>query len=445
MTDNAKTNDQLPAIAIERIGKSFKMDKPKKSGMLDRLNPFTGRNVDQFRALTDVNFEVMRGETVGIVGKNGSGKTTLLKIICGIMTPSSGRAIVRGNVSALLDLGAGFDPELTGIENVYMNGALMGFSKAEMDEKIHDIEDFADIGEFIHRPVKIYSSGMFVRLAFSVAIHSEPDILVIDETLAVGDEAFKRKCFARINQIRRNNGTILFVSHSLNRIVGLCHRAIWIDQGELLLQGEPSDVVFEYERFTHASVDNKEGILDQIRKNRLVNNNPPQNAALEDEILTKSARSYEPNGAIISNPRIESMDGEQVNALVLGEQYIYTYDVEFTKSCKQVRFGMMLRTQSGFNVGGMVSHSKEKGIDLVTQGDVISPRFKFRCQLLPEVYFMNSGVLGRMNGAETFHHRIVDAVMFRVLPKKGILATGLVDFSEDAQAELIFHKKANEK
>lgn len=194
----------------------------------------------EFAAVSSVSFDIKRGETVGIIGRNGSGKSTLLQLICGTLRPSTGSVIVRGRVAALLELGAGFDPEFTGRENVYMNATILGASRAEIDERFESIAAFADIGEFIEQPVKTYSSGMYIRLAFAVAINVDPDILIIDEALAVGDEAFQRKCFARLEKIQERGGTILFVSHSASSIVQLCTKAILLDAGEMILEGKPS-------------------------------------------------------------------------------------------------------------------------------------------------------------------------------------------------------------
>lgn len=197
----------------------------------------------EFSALEDVSFEIRKGETVGIVGRNGSGKSTLLQLVCGILKPTSGSVQTNGRISALLELGAGFNPEFTGRENVYFQGALTGFTKAQMDERFDDIATLADIGDFIDQPVRIYSSGMFVRLAFAVAISVDPDILVVDEALAVGDARFQAKCFSRIQELCDRGGSILFVTHATDQIIRFCDRAMLIDQGRLVQTGLPKDVI----------------------------------------------------------------------------------------------------------------------------------------------------------------------------------------------------------
>lgn len=427
MPDNASKN-MAPAVSVQGISKNFRVFGPEKAGFLRRFVPAPLRPGEKFRSLDNVSFDVSKGETLGIVGRNGSGKTTLLKIICGIMTPTQGEVRVRGRVSTLLDLGAGFDPEFTGLENAYINGAFMGYSREEMAEKMPAILDFAGIGEFIHRPVKTYSSGMYVRLAFAVAIHADPDVLVVDETLAVGDESFRRKCFARINRIRRNGGTVILVSHSLQNIVELCHTALWMERGKIILKGAPSFVVGEYERFANSSFENQKTILD-----RIADCAEPQVPAQGDRLVEELAgfhqpRVYEPNGACILNPRIIGRDGRPVGNLVIGRDYFYTYDVRFDQDAKNVRFGMMVKTQSGLEAGGAVSHGAGDALEFVEKGALLRLRFAFKCQLTPNVYFINAGVQSVGDENSVYLHRIVDAVMFRVTPLPGLLATGIMDF-----------------
>ncbi len=199
-----------------------------------------------FWALQDVSFEVNRGEVFGLVGVNGAGKSTLLKVVARVLRPTRGRVVVRGRVAPLLELGAGFHPELTGEENIYLNGALLGFSRHEMQEKYDQIVDFSELGEFINAPIRTYSSGMYARLGFSVATASEPDVLIVDEVLSVGDEAFQKKCEARINAFRQRGAAILLVSHTMATIEEMCQRAAWLDHGTLKAIGEPTQVIQAY-------------------------------------------------------------------------------------------------------------------------------------------------------------------------------------------------------
>ena len=236
------------AIQVKHLDKMYKLyNKPS-----DRLKEALGMKVPvrEHYALRDVSFDVKRGETVGIIGTNGSGKSTILKIITGVLNPTGGEVTVDGRISALLELGAGFNMEYTGIENVYLNGTMMGFSKEEIDARLQDILDFADIGDFVHQPVKAYSSGMFVRLAFAVAINIDPEILIVDEALSVGDTRFQMKCIDKMTQLRDQGTTILFVTHAVEQIKRFCTRSIWIKDGAVIEDGEASRIVDLYDNFT---------------------------------------------------------------------------------------------------------------------------------------------------------------------------------------------------
>ena len=238
MTDNI-------AIKVENLSKVYKLYNNPTDRMKEALHWRGKKYHKDFYALNDVSFEVKKGETVGIIGKNGSGKSTLLKIITGVLTPTSGKVTVNGKVSALLELGAGFNPEYTGMENIYFQGNLMGYTRDEMESKIEDILSFADIGDFIHQPVKMYSSGMFARLAFAVAINVEPDILIVDEALSVGDFKFQQKCIRKLNEFSESGKTIFFVSHDLSMLRIFCDHGIVLNKGQLLLS-DSIDVACDY-------------------------------------------------------------------------------------------------------------------------------------------------------------------------------------------------------
>jgi len=246
------------AIKVENLTKIYHLyDKPQDR-LKEALNPFKKSYHHDFYAMSDVSFEIKKGETVGIIGKNGAGKSTLLKMITGVLTPSSGKIEVNGKVASLLELGAGFNPEMTGLENIYLNGTLMGFTKEEMDTKVDAILAFADIGEFIYQPVKMYSSGMFARLAFSVAINVEPDILIVDEALSVGDIKFQIKCINQFKELQNKGLTILFVSHDIFTIRSFCNKAIWIDDGKLKELGDVTEVSANYNEFMYGNSQEKE-------------------------------------------------------------------------------------------------------------------------------------------------------------------------------------------
>jgi ABC-type polysaccharide/polyol phosphate transport system ATPase subunit len=237
-----------PAIEVEGIGKRFRRYRKRPSSIKARIGG--GRSqAEDFWALKDVSFEVPEGSTMGLIGPNGSGKSTLLRIIAGILRPSAGRVVTRGRIAALLELGAGFHPELTGRENVYLNAAILGLSRAEADAAFDSIVDFAELEEFIDTQLKFYSSGMVVRLGFSVAVHVDPQILLVDEVLAVGDEAFQRKCLARIEQFQREGRTIVFVTHAADLVRQICDQAVMLERGAVRVAGEPDEVVRQFRLF----------------------------------------------------------------------------------------------------------------------------------------------------------------------------------------------------
>lgn len=239
---NATRADPDAAIEMLAVTKDYPVYSSPRERLMSLLKPSGDRARRTFRALDGVNLVVPRGETVGIIGRNGAGKSTLLQILCGTVQPTSGSVAIRGRFAALLELGAGFNPDFSGRDNVYLSASLLGLGRKEVDDKLEAIIAFADIGDFFDRPVKTYSSGMYVRLAFSVAIHTEPDVLIIDEALSVGDIRFQMKCLARIEQIRARGATILFVSHSLEQVKRFCQTALWLEGGKVKLHGEASFV-----------------------------------------------------------------------------------------------------------------------------------------------------------------------------------------------------------
>jgi lipopolysaccharide transport system ATP-binding protein len=415
----------------------------------------------EFWALRDVNFEVRKGETMGIVGRNGSGKSTLLQLICGTLTPTAGTINVRGRVAALLELGSGFNPEFTGRENVYLNAAVLGLTREEIDKRFDAIEAFADIGDFIDQPVKTYSSGMQVRLAFAVAINVDPEILVVDEALSVGDELFQRKCFARIETIRDNGATILFVSHAAGAVVDLCDRALLVDAGELLSAGTPKLIVSRYHKLLYAPSSDAATIRQEIRQaERIVHADEEASRggaagndagavegtgrALREEetydpaLVPSSRLEFAAKGARIGEPVLRTLGDRQVNGLVRGRRYRYRFDVTFSKVLYYVRFGMLIKSITGLPICGTMSVPRTMdGRSVVESGQVASVEYEFDCMLNPGVYFMNAGVFGveELGHPETLLHRIVDAICFRVLPIVKNTSTELIDFNCESQVQ----------
>lgn len=256
--------NQDVAIEVSQVSKKFRLFNSPKERIAEALHPFRKKYHREFWALKDISFDIHRGEIVGILGKNGSGKSTLLQIICSVMQPTEGGVEVHGRISALLELGAGFNPEFTGQENVLLNGSIMGVSRQEMLQRLPDIEAFADIGDFFDQPVKTYSSGMFVRVAFAAAVHVDPEILVVDEALSVGDSKFQHRCFQRIREFMERGKTIVVVSHSTDTLLRICHRGIVIDSGKLSFIGPIAAAVNHYQNLLFGSPDVVHKVLPQI-------------------------------------------------------------------------------------------------------------------------------------------------------------------------------------
>ncbi|MBM5570015.1 MULTISPECIES: ABC transporter ATP-binding protein [Deefgea] len=435
------------AIKVENLSKCYHIyDKPRDR-LMQMLLRGKRKYFREFWALKDVSFEIKKGETVGIIGRNGSGKSTLLQLICGTLNPTQGEIKTNGRVAALLELGAGFNPEFSGRENVYMNGAILGLSREEIEERFDSIVEFADIGDFIDQPVKNYSSGMGVRLAFAVAINVDPQILIVDEALSVGDELFQRKCFSRIEAIRAKGATILFVSHSGGTIVELCDRAILIDAGELLVIDRAKPVVGSYQKLLYAPsdkyFDTREDIKDAhvYKKIKASNNLEIENGTdfkecdleecFDENLKPLSTIEYESSGPLIGDAGIYNLEGVKVNSLVSGRRYVFKYDVDFMKVAFLVRFGMSIKTLTGFSIGGALSaFSAGKAISKVELGSRIQVAFEFDCNLNAGTFFMNAGVFGCMQEDldETILHRKTDIIAFRVLPLSDCYETEPVCF-----------------
>jgi lipopolysaccharide transport system ATP-binding protein len=454
------------AIRARDVSKHYLMfERPEdrlKQMIVPRLRRLAGREPKpyyrDFAALNGISFDIRRGETVGIIGRNGSGKSTLLQIVCGTLQPTSGTIEVNGRIAALLELGAGFNPEFTGRENVFMNAAILGLSRAETEARFDDIARFADIGIFIDQPVKTYSSGMYVRLAFAVAINVDPDILVVDEALSVGDEAFQRKCFARIEDIKDKGGTILFVSHGAQIIVQLCNRAMLIDRGEKILEGKPKTVVGQYQRLVNLSGEQAKPVREAIKamdgwadaqasENINSDQDGEQPAAtveapatvlvaeaddsawFDPELTSHSRIEYESNGARIRNVRIRTCDGRQVNMLRSRQRYTYCYTVDFYAPATDVGFGMLLKTTDGIALGGAATDFVQSlRLAHADAGSTYEVEFDLRWSLTPGTYFLNAGVTGTFDGQYSYAHRLLDALAFRILPVEKQIATGYVDF-----------------
>ena len=425
-------------IKVQNLTKAYKLYAQPMDRLKESLHPLKKKYHKDFNALTDVSFEIKRGEVVGIIGRNGSGKSTLLKIITGVLTPTSGRVNIHGKISAILELGAGFNPEMTGMENIYLNTSINGMSKKDTDSKIKDIVDFAELEEFIYQPIKTYSSGMKARLGFAVAINIEPDIFIVDEALSVGDAAFQRKCFAKMEEIRKSGATVLFVSHSEGSIVSLCSRAIWISNGNQIIDGTPKLVTGLYMKHSNenkidkskiekeykALENNKEKKQPQEEKPKEQKNPTSKNSPIEEffnpALKPKSTIYYEEKGAKISDVKITTLDGKEVNVLTQGKEYIYSYVVHLSSLEENVHFGMHMKDTKGTVLMGSTYPSKDNFISLNEGKYTI--RFNFINLFNISEVFCSAGV---RTAKGEFIHRSIDNYIFKnmELSKKN---TGLV-------------------
>jgi len=462
-----------PLIKVESVDKVYRIwSKPRarltgalaeqvarRRGIPELLKrparTYWGSVCKEFFALKDISFEVGRGETVGIIGKNGSGKSTILKIIAGTLQPTRGSAEVQGRVAAMLELAAGFEQDFTGRENVYLSAAILGLSRRETQDRFEEIADFADIGDFIDQPVKTYSSGMLVRLAFAVHTAVEPEILIIDEALSVGDEIFRRKCFARLDRLREEGTTLLFVSHDLGSVVNLTERALFFHEGEIIMQGAPKDVVTEYQRYCHVSreesgkivaslkagLSTKDVGIEEAPENGTaelpMSKNLPVNASYDPHFKSQSRVDYAPDGGEITDFRLFDEEGNEANLLTRKKTYTFEYTIRFSAKCEDVTFAMLIKTMKGHELGGSRTLPWDQFIERVDKGQAYRVRFSFQTLLVPGVYFLNAGVEGVVEGKRAYVHRIIDAIPFRVLPEKDLMPTGTVDFLVEPEMKLL--------
>lgn len=435
------------AIAISHVVKKFRLFTRQAHRVAEMFSFGLKTYHRPFTALNDISFTVRRGEAVGIIGQNGSGKSTLLQIICGTLTPTSGNVMLNGRVAALLELGAGFNPEFSGRENIYLNAALYGLSKSETDARLNDILAFAEIGEFVDQPVRTYSSGMFVRLAFAIIAHVDADILVIDEALAVGDVAFGQKCM-RFLRAFRERGTILFVSHDTAAVVNLCDRAVWLEKGVLKAEGAAKDVCELY--FGHvfdngqakAATEVNEAAAVQDRGAMIV---PPEDwkDARRDWINASPLRNdlelfvfnpagsgdFGAGGAIIENVGFTDPEGNPYHWIIGGEEALLSVRVRAKTALEKPIVGFYVKDRLGQTLFGDNTYLTTQ-IDGHSQvmagaGDVLTARFRFPMPILPRgSYVIAVAVADGTQEDHVQHHWIHDALIFK--SHSGQTATGLV-------------------
>lgn len=468
------------AIQVKDVSKIYKLyDKP-----IDRLKEslsLTHKNYHKdFFALNDISFNVKKGETVGIIGTNGSGKSTILKIITGVLTPTSGQVRVSGVISALLELGAGFNMDYTGIENIYMNGTMMGFSRKQMDEKLSDILEFADIGDFVYQPVKTYSSGMFVRLAFALSINVEPEILIVDEALSVGDVFFQSKCYRRMEEIRKNGTTILMVTHDMGSVIKYCDRVVLLNKGHYVAEGVPGKMVDLYKKILANQMDDLEdellemndfsggmdetGSADGQSKNDAKTGNTAKNAAenhaeqktgaktAEDQGaagsavrkhggLMKDKLTINPNRTEYGNGKAEIYDlgmfderGNLTNLLLKGEYFTIKEKIRFHDSIQAPIFTYTIKDKKGADLTGTNTMFEGTEIRPVKNGDEYEVNFRQKMTLQGGEYLLSMSCTGFEQGEHTVYHRLYDVANITVISNKNTV--GVYDMESEVEAVL---------
>lgn len=400
-------NNIEPLITVEKLCKSYPLYNNKQDHLIELFDPFRRQRHTLFHALNSISFSIYKNECIGIMGINGSGKSTLLKLLTGVLTPSSGKVTVKGKISALLELGAGFHPERTGLENVYFQGALHGQTKEEIDSYLPKIIQFADIGEYIHQPVKLYSSGMFIRLAFATAIQGKPDILIVDEALAVGDVRFQRLCFQHIEELKQQGVTFIFVSHSSDQIVAHCNRALLLGNGQLILDGDPRTVVNCYMDILFNRNDPlTTNVTPPKHSLKNVTKNPPESAtnySLKNKEQNNDRYSLHPwynsyeyrwgdGRASIFDIHITSSGN--INNVRPGDHLSIHLKTLFHVSIIRPIFGCTIKTYDGIIVYGSNTELTGSEIlyDYVPAGTTTSVSFSMYCNLAPGDYFFSFGV-----------------------------------------------------
>jgi homopolymeric O-antigen transport system ATP-binding protein len=371
------------ALRVENVSKQYRIYDRPGDRLTESLSRGRLRRHREFWALQDVNFEIARGNTVGIIGQNGCGKSTLLQIISGTLSPTHGNVWHEGRIAALLELGAGFDPEFTGVENVYMNASLMGFSRRETAAIFPNIERFAEIGQFIHQPVKTYSSGMYVRLAFAIAASVEPDILIIDEALAVGDAIFQHRCLRRIKDLHERGVTVLFVSHDTAAVRALCDRAILLNSGRLIADGNPADVLNDYQRI----VMEREEAYD-AGASRNGNDSP----ASEEIAPVHFTYRHGDGSATIIGAELCDASRNRLEIVETGAALMVRVKVRFQREVEEPVIGFLLRNRHGIHAYG--TNTKEQKIQLGTvhEGQTLTVTFAFNCWLGIDDYSVSLAV-----------------------------------------------------
>ena len=417
------------AISVKNLTKIYKLyDKP-----IDRLKETLSITKKKYHrehyALRDISFDVKKGESVGIIGTNGSGKSTILKIITGVLNQTSGELKVKGKISALLELGAGFNLEYTGMENIYLNGTMMGYTKEEIEKKLDNIINFADIGEFINQPVKTYSSGMFVRLAFAVAINIDPEILIVDEALSVGDVFFQAKCYKKFQEFRDMGKTIIFVSHDLKSVSKYCDKVILLNKGIFIEEGNPKKVIDTYKKI----------LVNQFDKE--IKNEKEKEKNIESKVLWKSKMNLNSNKLEYGNKDAEIIDfgildenNILTNTVNKNESFRIKMKVRFNKKIQEPIFAFTIKDIKGNEITGTNTMIEEVYFKNPERNDVVEVEFEQIMNLQGGEYLLSLGCTGFKDGDFTVYHRLYDVCSISVVSSKD--SVGFYDMNSKVIVEI---------
>ena len=419
-------------IEIKNISKIYNLYNKPSDRLKEALFARQSRHTE-FAALNDVSFNVNKGEILGIIGKNGSGKSTILKIITSVLTPTSGECIVKGKIAALLELGAGFNMEYTGIENIYLNGQMIGFSKDEMDEKLQDIIDFADIGEHIYQPVKTYSSGMFARLAFSVAISVDPDILIVDEALSVGDVFFQNKCYRRFEEFRERGKTILFVTHDMGSVIRYCNRCVLLNAGKKVAEGKPQEMVDLYKRIMVGQWNENEESSEEASS--IQSSNVKNDQLWKDQISTNpDIEVYGDGRADIIDFGIFSDTGDIGNNVYKGDYYSIKMRVRINEDNLNPIFAFKLRDIKGTELTGTNTMLEDIDTSQCKKGDIVTITFRQKQYLQPGQYLVSLGCTAFEGDQFVVYCRNYNCCVLGVVAQKGTI--GIFDSESEVSVSV---------
>ena len=409
------------AIEIKNLTKIYKLYDRNRDRIKEALHLSKNINFKEHYALNDVSMNVYTGETVGIIGTNGSGKSTILKIITGVLNPTWGDVIIHGRISALLELGAGFNMEYTGLENIYLNGTMIGFTEQEIDEKLQDILDFADIGEFINQKVKTYSSGMFVRLAFAVAINIDPEILIVDEALSVGDVFFQNKCYRKFEEFKKQGKTILFVSHDLSSISKYCDKVVLLEKGNKIGEGEPREIIDMYKKVLVGQLDQQ---MDTHKSERL--NPSGRGDKWKDRMqLNPNKDEYGSGLAEFEDYCAYDKGGEITNTIIKGEEFTVKLKIRFFETIQDPIFAVSFKNMQGTEITGTNTMFEKLTTGTPGPGDVMVATFTQKMSLQGGEYLVSLGCVGYRDGNFTVYHRLYDVFNLTVISDKN--TTGFYD------------------